>query len=378
MKVAIIPFEFPVISETFVINIATGLLDRGHEIGIYPLSGRRNNTSIQQPNVKKYELLFKTKYPPEIALGGQIFNVPKFFRFLTYSGHSKYDIIHFQFGQAALQCLPFKNLKFFHGKWVVSFRGYDISSFLRVHGQNVYNQLFKDADMFLSNSDFFKDRLISLGCEPSKAYIYRSGIDCRKFAFSPKKLSMSQTVKLITVGRLVEKKGVEFAIQAAVQLCREKIDIEFLIIGDGPLKEHLQNLIEGFGCIDQIKLAGSRDQDFIISALQNSHIFISSGTTAQDGDQNGPDNTIKEAMAMGLPVIASRTGAIEEVVQDGITGLLVKERDIEELVLKIKYLIKNQDQWPVLTQSARKFIEQKYNLNTLTDELIDRYRQIIK
>jgi glycosyltransferase involved in cell wall biosynthesis len=46
--------------------------------------------------------------------------------------------------------------------------------------------------------------------------------------------------------------------------------------------------------------------------------------------------------------------------------------------LKIKYLIKNQDQWPVLTQSARKFIEQKYNLNTLTDELIDRYRQIIK
>lgn len=100
----------------------------------------------------------------------------------------------------------------------------------------------------------------------------------------------------------------------------------------------MQDLINGFGAGDGIKLVGSQDQKFIIEALQRPHVFITSSVTAKDGDQNGPDNTIKEAMAIGLPVIASRSGAIEEVVEDGKTGLLTAERDVEDIVRKIEPL----------------------------------------
>ncbi len=378
MRVAIVPFQFPVISETFVINIATGLIDRGHDVGIFPLFHPQVDSTAVHPIVKEYNLLKKTYFPPRVLIGRKSLQLPNFLRFLSYAGLESYDIVHFQFGAAALDCLPLRSFKFFKGKWVVSFRGFDISSFLESRGQQVYDQLFQKADLFLSNSDLFRNRLIKLGCDPGRAFVYRSGIDCRKFSYSERSGKNLQTIKLLSVGRLVEKKGVEYGIRAAAQFLRDNVNIEYLIIGDGPLKPRLQKLIDDYGLGKQIKLVGSQDQNFIIQALKDAHILISSGVTADDGDQNGPDNTIKEAMATGLPVIASRTGAIEEVVQDERTGFLVSERNADDIVKKIKYLLGRQEIWPSITKAAREFVEKQYNLNLLTDELIARYQWIIQ
>ncbi|MBL8013543.1 MAG: hypothetical protein JNN05_06805, partial [Candidatus Omnitrophica bacterium] len=145
MRVAIVPFEFPVLSETFVINIATGLIDNGHDVGIFPLYGKPVDVNSIHPVVNKYGLLNKTSYPPRMTLMKKELYLPLFFRFLFLE--KDFDIIHFQFGTAALKCLPFRYLKFFKGRWVVSFRGFDISSVLKEKGADIYRTLFKKADL---------------------------------------------------------------------------------------------------------------------------------------------------------------------------------------------------------------------------------------
>ena len=377
MRVAIVPFQFPVISETFVINIATGLLDRGHDVEILPLFDSRKETGVIHPDVKKYGLLKRTYYPPRIVLNNKAVYMPMAFRELSFLTHKPYDIVHFQFGEAALKCLPLRRSRILGGKWAVSFRGYDISSYVKEYGDNVYKTLFQEANLFLSNSDFFRRRLINLGSDERRTFVYRSGIDCSKFAYFVKTFPKDKRVRIVTVGRLVEKKGIEYSIRAVAHLLKQGMDLEYDIIGDGPLRNSLQDLIDGFGARDRINLKGSQDQKFIIEALQRSHIFITSSVTAKDGDQNGPDNTIKEAMAVGLPVIASRSGAIEEVVDDGKTGLLTDERDVEGIVQKIKHLTDHPEIWLAITKAARAFVEQNYNLDKLNDELVMRYKQVL-
>ncbi|MBL8012815.1 MAG: glycosyltransferase, partial [Candidatus Omnitrophica bacterium] len=212
---------------------------------------------------------------------------------------------------------------------------------------------------------------------PNRAGVYRSGIDCEKFRFRQSLHSSSGPIRIVSVGRLVEKKGVEYSVKAVLNLIKEGYDIEYVIIGGGPLYAQLSSLIHENNMTSRIKLLGPKDQEFIIDALETSHIFISSSVTAQDGDQNGPDNTIKEAMAVGLPVVACQSGAIEEVVINDMTGLLVEERNIVALASKIKYLIDTPSIWPNLTKTARKFVETNYNLKSLTAELIERYQSVL-
>ena len=82
-------------------------------------------------------------------------------------------------------------------------------------------------------------------------------------------------------------------------------------------------------------------------------------------------------MAIGLPVIASRSGAIGEVVEDGRTGLLADERDVDGIVQKLKYLISHPEIWPDMTKRARTFVDQNYNLESLNDELVALYQKAL-
>ncbi len=377
MRVAVVPFKFPIFSETFVLNIIGGLLDRGHDVDVVPLFRSDKEANVIHPLVKKYDLLKRTIYPPCISVGSREFYLPWALRALPFEGRKPYDIVHFQFGEAALKCLPIRRSRSFGGKWVVSFRGYDISSYVKKNGNDVYKDLFREGDLFLSNSEFFRQRLISLGSPNEKAVVYRSGVDCARFTFSPKSLRSGECVRVITVGRLVEKKGVEYSLKAVARLIKEKFDIKYEVIGDGPLRNSLEKLAEDLGIRGQVEFKGAQNQEFVIERLNQSHIFLTSGVTAKDGDQNGPDNTVKEAMAMGLPVVASRSGAIEEAVEDGRTGFVAEERDVEGIAVKLRELILNPQKWPSMTKSARKFVDENYNLEKLNDELVARYQKLL-
>lgn len=410
MKIAMIVGDFPVLSETFILNQITGLIDRGHSVDIYAFEALEVSTTKVHPDVEKYHLLNRTYYGPPMpanyflrALKGirllsancyknplallQSLNVFKYgkssaslrllYRTLQFVGKESYDIIHCQFGMYAPDGMWLRNIGILRGKLITSFRGYDISGYVQERGDDFYNQLFETGDFFLTNCEYFKRRLLKLGCKEKKLVVHGSGIDCSRFLFTPRRLQPDEPIRIATTGRLVEKKGIEYSIRAIALLADVNQNIEYNVIGDGPLREELQQLIQELNLSDKVKLLGWQQQQELIEILNNSHIFIAACVTGKDGDQDAPVNTLKEAMAMGMPVIGTLHGGIPELILDGISGFLVPERDVNAIAEKLGYLIKHPEVWPEMGRAGRAYVEEHYDTNKLNDELVEIYRQLL-
>ena len=122
---------------------------------------------------------------------------------------------------------------------------------------------------------------------------------------------------------------------------------------------------------------GWRNETEIVEILKNTHIFVAPSVTAADGNQDAPINVLKEAMAIGLPVVSTYHGGIPELVEDGKSGFLVPEKDADALADKLAYLIKHPEIWSGMGTSGREFVLQHYDLHRLNDDLINVYRSLV-
>ncbi len=408
MKIAFIVGTFPALSVSFIINQIKGLIDCGYEVDIYALDGAPEDTSKVHPIVEEYNLLERTYYPPTRpknvilrqfkTLGLLLGNISKnpwvllrllsrerfgkearkqilFYRAIPFLDRKSYDIIHCQFGLFGIIALALRQVGLIEGKLITGFRGYDISRYLKKRGDGVYDELFQKGDFFIANCEFFRQRAIKLGCEPKKIVVLGSGIDCSKFAFTPRHFPEDGKVRIVTTGRLVEKKGIEYGIRAIASLAKTYTNIEYNIIGDGELRDYFQQLIAKLNVTHLVNLVGWKQQEELIKILDHSHILIAPSVTAADGNQDAPVNTLKEAMAMGLPVIGTLHGGIPELIEDGISGFLVPERDSNAIADKLCYLIEHPQIWSDIGASGRKKVAQKYDMYQLNQQLIDIYQQ---
>ena len=409
MKIAFLVWRFPVLSEAFILNQITGLIDRGHEVYIHALAGPPKETKAH-PAVEQYRLLERTYHAPErpksslmLTLKGiwlllinlhrnslsciALLNASKygkssqpwkrFYRAISLLERGPYDIIHCQFGTLGPAGLLFRRVGLLQGKLVTTFRGIDISKHVQEHGEHAYDPLFEAGDYFLANCEFFRRKAIQLGCPEDKIVVHGSGIDCSRFAFKPRYFPTDGWVRIATTGRLVEKKGIEYSLRAIAQLAQSHPNIEYQIIGDGPLKADFQRLIQDLKIAHQVTLLGWKNQQEIIDILNTCQIFIAPSVTAKDGNQDAPVNTLKEAMAMGLPVISTRHGGIPELVEDGVSGFLTPERDAKAIAEKLGYLIDNPEIWPQMGQAGRARVEELYDMHELNDELVELYHQLL-
>lgn len=411
MKIAFIVWRFPVLSEAFILNQITGLIDRGHDVRIHPINGLpKNFTGKIHPAIEEYKLMERTYFPPALPeniflrfikgvglllknlhhgslktlqffipgkYGAEVTTLKSFYRTVAMLQDGSYDIIHCQFGTLAPITLAYRDAGIIKGKLITTFRGIDISKYVQENGIDVYDRLFQEGEFFLANCDFFCDRALSLGCDPTRIVVHGSGLDCRKFTFKPRHLSTDDKIKIATTGRLVEKKGIEYGIRAVAKLVKTYPNLEYKIIGDGELKPQLKQLITELNLDRVVQLLGWKQQKEIIEILNDCHIFIAPSVTAADGNQDAPVNTLKEAMAMGLPVISTKHGGIPELVQNGVSGFLVPERDAEAIANKLEFLIQHPDVWETMGYAGRKQVEAKYDMHKLNDELVEIYQQMI-
>ena len=394
--------RFPVISQTFVLNQVVGLVEAGHHVDIFTFSPAGAGLGKIHPAFELYGLARHTfqlpcrnrgslslvlgffkqlllngyKNPSEVSRLFKRFNLRRAIVELSHWGQPSYDIIHCQFGLYARWFLPYLSGRLFQGKLVVSFRGFDISKIVKEEGRHYYDELFKRADLCLPNCGLFKQRLLEMGCDESKIKVYRSAIDGSKFKFSIRPFDPDATVRVLCVGRLVEKKGMEFAIRGFAEAAHVHANMQMDIVGDGPLRESLRQWIGELNLEDRIHLLGEKNQDEIIRLLGDSHLFIASSVTPHNGDQEGPVNTLKEAMATGLPVIGTRHGGIPELIEDGVSGFLVPERDPIAIAEKLLYLIDHPEEWVEMGKKGRARVDEHFNLKKLNAELIENYREL--
>jgi colanic acid/amylovoran biosynthesis glycosyltransferase len=407
LKVAMVVWEFPSVSETFVLNQAAGLIDRGHTIHIYAHSPRQ--APLVHRRVDDYDLQARAYFASAVpndrlglwlagmsALAAHALRNPTLLPRALTAGrqvredlswtqicearpllrHGPYNVIHYQFGISGLRYAGLHRLGLLTGRSVTSFRGYDLSLYLRQFGDQVYHPLFKVGALFLPNSEHLKRRLIDVGCPEEKILVHPSGVDCKRFPFAPRRISHDDRIRIVTVGRCVEKKGIEYAIRAVASLLGQFPGIEYLIVGDGPLQGSLQAMIRALGAEATIRLLGWKREDAVADILRSSHILLAPSVTGVDGDQESIPNALKEAMATGLPVVSTRHAGIPELVEDGVSGFLVPERDVDALASKLHFLIEHPEVWRAMGHAGRARVEKRHNIETLNDRLVDIYRTV--
>jgi colanic acid/amylovoran biosynthesis glycosyltransferase len=125
------------------------------------------------------------------------------------------------------------------GPLLTTFHGFDVASFVKQNGIGIYKELFRKGEAFTCSSQFIRGKLIAAGCDPAKIFPFKLGTDLRRFDFIERRVESNGAIRLITIARLVEKKGLEYSIKAVANLVRQFPNLEYTIVGDGFLREDL-------------------------------------------------------------------------------------------------------------------------------------------
>lgn len=407
MKIAFLASAFPAVSETFVLNQIVGLIDLGHDVHVfadkaggnakihdlyekYDLAERTSYYGIPKNKIIRIikAILLIIQYAPNnynvifrslniFRYGKPALSLSLLFMSIALLRRGPFDIIYCTFGTLGPNAVLLHQISPSNCKIVVSIRGYDVTTYLKKH-PGVYRSLFREGDLFLPVCEFLKERLIQEGCEESKIVVHYDGIDCSKFGYLKRRRVSGEPIKVLTIARLVEKKGVAFAIEAVSRLLSKGEKIEYTVVGDGILRESLQRLIENMGIERQVRLVGSKTHEEVKVLLEESHVLVAPSLTSDSGDQEGIPNVIKEAMASGLPVISTFHSGIPELVTDGVSGLLVPERDAASIADALAYLIRHPDICNTMGEAGRKQVEQKFDTNALNKKLEELWRGLMQ
>jgi len=388
VRVAVVTGLFPVLWETPFLNQVTGLVELGHEVDVYADQPQPGVPS--HPDIPRLGLLQRTHYPYQLpkslrrrwpaalrliqqhsgpdraallhSLNPFVFwrratSLDQLRRTAAFLPRRTYDVCYCPFVQDARKVLRFRKLGLLPGKLVVALRGSDFSRYLKQRGPQVYRRVFTEADLLLPVCEAFATRLRSLGCPPDKVVVHHTGINLERFPFRPRQRPEGE-LRLITVGRLVEKKGISYALRAVRRLCDAGVEASYEVVGEGPLRSRLQQESEQLGLTGRVRFAGMKSHGQVQQALERAHILLAPCVTASDGDEEGIPNVLREGMASGLPVIATYHSGIPELVEDGRTGYLAPEHDSDTLSECVLRLARNPGLWEPLTAAARRRVEE--------------------
>jgi colanic acid/amylovoran biosynthesis glycosyltransferase len=400
LRIAVLVTTFPSVSETFVLREIAGLLERGHQVDIFPLQLGRDD--VVHPQVREYRLLERTHPPPSpdlpfsARLGRAVglaarhlwrtplpllramdprrhgWRGPALRVLMEVSplvGRGAYDVVYCHFGPNGLRAVALERLGALRGPIVTVFHGYDITAYPRSQRLDVYRTLFERGALFLPISQNWRHRLLQLGCPPDRIAVHRMGVDLDRLTPRAPRPGHGGPLRVASVARLVEKKGIEFGIRAVAQLAAAGVPVEYRVIGDGPLAPSLAALAAQLGVGDTISLLGAGSEPEVHAALEWCDVFLCPSVTASDGDQEGIPVVLMEAMARAVPVVATEHSGIPELVRHGETGLLAPERDPAALAAALRALAADPDRAAALGRAGRDRVAALHDARRLADEL---------
>jgi glycosyltransferase involved in cell wall biosynthesis len=206
---------------------------------------------------------------------------------------------------------------------------------------------------FIASISQFNVKYLRKTCGSSVADLCRivhCGIDVEKFNSVSRQ---PETGRIVCVCRLSPKKGLDVAIGACAKLRDNNVKFQFEIAGDGPQRRALEELIERLNLADQVKLLGARPNDQLTELFNRASVFLMPCVKTPDGDMDGIPVAMMEAMACEVPVVSTAISGIPELVEDGITGRLAPEKDVDTLAQILRELLGDMDKIEQFGKAAR-------------------------
>jgi len=177
--------------------------------------------------------------------------------------------------------------------------------------------------------------------------------------------------RLISVGRVVEKKGFDDVLSAVALLRAKGFQVRWEVYGSGPLRDGLRARATSLGVADSVILHGARVQDEILAAYRSAAAFVLAPVVLDNGDRDGIPNVLVEAMACGVPVVATRVSGIPELVEEGTNGLLVQPRQPDQLAAALARVLGDPEFAAALGDAGRRTVEQRFDRGRTTTRLVE-------
>jgi glycosyltransferase involved in cell wall biosynthesis len=212
-----------------------------------------------------------------------------------------------------------------------------------------------------------------LGCPKEKLRLNRTGIPLEQFPFQQRPMPADGSWRFVQACRLIEKKGLATAIRAFAKFHAKYPKAKFRIAGEGPLKAKIEALIAELRLEGVVELRGFLAQPELAALYARSHIFLHPSEMPPDQNQEGVPNSMLEAMATGLPVLATTHGGIPEAVTHERTGLLVAERDVDALFHAMCQITDETDRLYILGQAASRAVREEFEQGKQIEKLESYY-----
>jgi glycosyltransferase involved in cell wall biosynthesis len=227
---------------------------------------------------------------------------------------------------------------------------------------------------FVAVSQWIRQAAMDFGLPSEKIDVHPIGVDIRRFTPAPE-LRMSPPV-ILFVGRLVEKKGVEYLLHAMPSILQQSPQARIVVIGDGPLQDSARSLVRKL-CIP-VEFLGSQPSEIVLGWMRKSTVLCLPSVTAKDGDAEGLGIVLLEAQSCGIPVVTSARGGRDEGIEDGVTGFSVAERDIEGLADRIAQILGHEALRDRLSLAARDRMIRLFDIRSCTLSLENRYEKLVE
>jgi colanic acid/amylovoran biosynthesis glycosyltransferase len=237
--------------------------------------------------------------------------------------------------------------------------------------------LFDAVPLLFARSQSLADRLIQLGCPPEKLRINRTGVPLKEFPFVSREPPPDGKWRVVQACRLIPKKGVATSLRAFAIFKKDNPQAEFFIAGKGPLQRELEMLAAGLGIFKDVHFVGFLSQPKLLELYGDAHLFLHPSETSPNQDQEGVPNSLLEAMATGLPVVATRHGGIPEAVEHGRSGLLVPEEDHVALANAMQEITRSAEVFREMGLRARAGVTDRFEQEAQIERLESFYREAI-
>lgn len=286
-------------------------------------------------------------------------------------------VVHAHYGPNGLRALPLARklgiplIVTFHGSdaTITDLRYHDAKFGLRRHIARKA-EIKKGAALFLAVSEFIRRKLIEQGFPEEKIQVHYTGVDTKMF----QPASTERDPLILFVGRLVERKGPEYLIQAAAEVQRDLPAAELVVIGSGPLRGHLEQLARK--SLRRYRFLGTRSHEEVVQWLNRASIFCAPSVRVPSGEEEAFGMVYAEAMAMQKPVVAFDSGGISEVVSHGHTGFLAPERDWRALAEHLSILLRDVELRRKFGIAGRERVVCKFDLEQRTKVLEAIYARV--
>jgi len=282
----------------------------------------------------------------------------------------KPDIFHIQWAKSLDDWMFLKDYGI---KIVVSLRGAHInySPIADEDLARMYRRNFPKVDAFHAVSEAIAVEAGKYGCPPGKTKVIYSGLDPEALKFSPCNNPIKGDFKIISIGRPHWIKGYSYSIDACKLLADTNFQFAYTIIGG--VSEELQFQVHQLGLEDQVRLLPSLPLDDTMRMLADSDVLLLSSL------EEGIANVVLEAMAVGVPVISTRCGGMEEAIKHNVNGFLVCTRSpsqIAESVIRISQ-IDCSDKLKIVRE-ARSTVEKKFSKDQMVINMLELYRSVLQ